>query len=173
LIKQELRLFRHQKLIEIIFLDICKDEPIKNTLAHLSQLADTLIQQALIRVEALLSTKHGQPVDHKGQPMQLNFIGMGKLGGEELNFSSDIDLICSYSDDGQLKGFGQLSHNQYFSNFVKLFKQFLNDSTADGFVYHVDLRLRFWGDSGPIVLSHNTLCTMTSCMAESGNNMPW
>ncbi len=155
LFKHKLRLFRHQKLIEIIYLDICKNEPVKDTLQHLSQLADVLIQQAVFKAEALLSAKHGQPIDQNGQPMHLNVIGMGKLGGSELNFSSDIDLICTYSDDGQLKGFGQLSHNQYFSNVVKLFKQFLNDTTADGFVYRVDLRLRPWGDSGPIALSHN------------------
>jgi len=154
-IKHELRLFRHQKLVEIIYLDICADETVKDTLLHLSQLADLLIEQALIKAEQILSAKHGQPVDLQGEPMQMNIIGMGKLGGRELNFSSDVDLICTYSDDGELKGFGQLSHTQYFSNVVKLFKQFLNDTTADGFVYRVDLRLRPWGNSGPIVLSHN------------------
>lgn len=154
-IKKQLRLFRHQKLVEIIYLDICQNESVENTLRHLTQLADLLIQQTQQKAEQLLSSKHGQPVTEDGEPMQLNIIGMGKLGGGELNFSSDIDLICSYSDEGQLKGFGQLSYSQFFTNVVKLIKQLLNDMTVDGFVYRVDLRLRPWGDSGPIALSHH------------------
>lgn len=154
-IKKQLRLFRHQKLVEIIYLDFCHNESVENTLLHLSQLADLLILQALSKTEHILSDKHGQPLNTQGEPMTLNIIGMGKLGGKELNFSSDIDLICVYSEDGQLKGFGQLSHTQYFTQVVKLCKQLLNESTKDGFVYRVDLRLRPWGDSGPVVLSHN------------------
>jgi glutamate-ammonia-ligase adenylyltransferase len=154
-IKQQLRLFRHRKLIQIIYLDICRKEPVERTLLHLSLLADELIKNALHKTEQILSARHGQPLDHTGEPMQLNILGMGKLGGRELNFSSDIDLIFTYSDEGQLKGFGQLSHSQYFTQVVKLFRQLLNDTTADGFVYRVDLRLRPWGDSGPLVLTHN------------------
>ncbi len=154
-IKKQLRLFRHQKLVEIIYLDICQNETVEDTLLHLTQLADCLVQQTQHKAEQLLSAKHGQPVHEDGEPMQLNIIGMGKLGGGELNFSSDIDLICSYSEDGQLKGFGQLSYSQFFTNVVKLIKQLLNEMTVDGFVYRVDLRLRPWGDSGPIALSHH------------------
>lgn len=154
-VKKELRLYRHQKLVEIIYMDICQQADVEHTLLRLSELADVLIQQSLNKAEQILSGKHGQPVDENGNPMQLNIIGMGKLGGKELNFSSDIDLICCYSEDGQLKGFGQQSYKQYFTNVVKLFKQFLHESTVDGFVYRVDLRLRPWGDSGPIVLSHS------------------
>ena len=154
-IKQQLRKFRHRKLIEIIYLDICKSEKIENTLLQLSQLADLLIQQALNKAEQILSTKHGQPVDVLGEPMHLNIIGMGKLGGRELNFSSDIDLICCYSDDGKLNGYGKLSHTQYFTHVVNMLKQCLHETTTDGFVYRVDLRLRPWGDAGPLVLSHN------------------
>ena len=156
-IKQQLRVFRHQKLLEIIYLDVCLHETIENTLLQLSQLADLLIQQALKKTEQILSAKHGQPVDTLGKDMSLNIIAMGKLGGRELNFSSDIDLICCYSDDGQLDGYGKLSHSQFFTLVVKLLKQFLHETTADGFVYRVDLRLRPWGDAGPLVLSHNAI----------------
>ncbi|MCP4078013.1 MAG: bifunctional [glutamate--ammonia ligase]-adenylyl-L-tyrosine phosphorylase/[glutamate--ammonia-ligase] adenylyltransferase [Gammaproteobacteria bacterium] len=155
IIQSLLRKFRHQKLVEIIYLDICLQQNIEDTLLHLSELADTLIQLALNKCEQILSVKHGQPLDELGQPMQLNIIAMGKLGGRELNFSSDIDLICCYSDDGQLAGFGQLTHTQYFTHIVKLFNQLLHELTADGFVYRVDLRLRPWGEAGPKVLSHN------------------
>jgi glutamate-ammonia-ligase adenylyltransferase len=155
-IKRQLRRFRHRKLTQIIFLDICRDAPVRQTLAYLSQLADLLIDQALTKAETLLARKHGQPLDESGEPMRLNVIGMGKLGGGELNFSSDIDLICSYSGDGQLKGFGQQTYNQFFTHVAKLFKALLHETTADGFVYRVDLRLRPWGEAGPLVLSHSS-----------------
>ena len=153
-VKRQLRLFRHRKLTQIIFLDICRGVPVSETLQNLTRLADLLIDQALARAESLLASKHGQPLDEQGEAMRLNVIGMGKLGGGELNFSSDIDLILTYSGDGQLKGFGQQTHNQFFTQVAKLFKTLLHETTADGFVYRVDLRLRPWGDAGPLVLSH-------------------
>ncbi len=154
-IKKQLRLFRHQKMVEIIYFDICRRQPVDDTLLQLSKLADLLIQQAQSKAEQILATKHGQPLHESGEPMQLNVIGMGKLGGGELNFSSDIDLICSYAEEGQLKGFGQLTHNQFFTHVVKLLNQLLHETTVDGFVYRVDLRLRPWGDAGPVALSHH------------------
>ncbi len=156
-VKRELRLYRHRKLVEIIYLDVVASNSLENTLRHLSDLADLLIETALTACSRQLSAKHGQPLDANGEPMQLNIIAMGKLGGRELNFSSDIDLICCYEGDGELTGFGQLSYQEYFSRLVRLLTQVLGESTADGFVYRVDLRLRPWGDSGPVVLSHSAL----------------
>lgn len=156
-VKRQLRLYRHRKLVEIIYLDVVAGNSLENTLHHLSDLAEQLIQIALEASNQQLSAKHGQPVDADGEPMQLNIIAMGKLGGRELNFSSDIDLICCYESDGELTGYGQLSYQEYFARLVRLFNQVLSDNTADGFVYRVDLRLRPWGDSGPVVLNHGAL----------------
>ncbi len=156
-VKRELRLYRHQKSVEIIYLDVVEQNPLENTLSHLSDLAEQIIGVALDACQRLLSAKHGQPLDDDGAEMQLNIIAMGKLGGRELNFSSDIDLICCYQDDGELTGFGQLSHQEYFARLTKLFNQALSEVTPDGFAYRVDLRLRPWGDSGPVVLSHAAL----------------
>jgi glutamate-ammonia-ligase adenylyltransferase len=156
-IKQQLRHYRHRKMVEIIYLDVVAQNPLENTLHHLSDLADQVIQLALAACNRQLSDKHGQPLDADGEPMLLNIIAMGKLGGRELNFSSDIDLICCFEHDGELSGFGQLSYQEYFARLVRLFSQLLADSTADGFVYRVDLRLRPWGDSGPVVLNHSAL----------------
>ncbi|MCP4389730.1 MAG: bifunctional glutamine synthetase adenylyltransferase/deadenyltransferase, partial [Gammaproteobacteria bacterium] len=157
LAKQQLRHYRHRKLVEIIYLDVVAQNTLENTLHHLSDLADQLIELALATCNKQLSDKHGQPLDADGNPMLLNIIAMGKLGGRELNFSSDIDLICCFEHDGELTGFGQLSYQEYFARLVRLFSQMLSDSTADGFVYRVDLRLRPWGDSGPVVLNHSAL----------------
>jgi len=160
-VKRKLRLYRHRKLVEIIYLDVVAANPLQSTLLHLSNLADQLIRIALDICQRQLSAKHGQPIETNGEangePMELNIIAMGKLGGRELNFSSDIDLICCYEGDGELSGYGQLTHQEYFSRVVRLFNQLLSDATADGFVYRVDLRLRPWGDSGPVVLSHSAL----------------
>jgi len=156
-VRQQLRLYRHQKLVEIIYLDVAAASPVRTTLQQLSDLADQLIITALKACQQQLSAKHGQPLESNADAMELNIIAMGKLGGRELNFSSDIDLICCYEADGELSGYGQLSYQEYFSRLVRLLNQVLSDTTADGFVYRVDLRLRPWGDSGPVTLSHNAL----------------
>jgi len=156
-VKHELRHYRHRKLVEIVYLDVVAGQPVETTLLQLSDLADQLIGCALDLCQRQLAQKHGQPVDASGAAMGLNVIAMGKLGGRELNFSSDIDLICCYESDGELRGYGQLSYQEYFSRVVRLLNQLLGDTTADGFVYRVDLRLRPWGDSGPVVLSHSAL----------------
>ena len=156
-LKKQLRLYRHQKMIEIIYLDVVATIPVEMILRHLSDLADQLIRTALKACQQQLSAKHGQPLESNGDLMELNIIAMGKLGGRELNFSSDIDLICCYDSDGELSGYGQLSYQEYFNRLVRLTSQVLSEATAEGFVYRVDLRLRPWGESGPVALSHSAL----------------
>jgi glutamate-ammonia-ligase adenylyltransferase len=157
LVKSNLRKFRHRKLIEIIYMDVIENSSLRDTLICLSDLADLLIRSALDASQSHLVAKHGQPIDENGNKIELNIIAMGKLGGRELNFSSDIDLICCYSADGELDGYGRLTHQEFFTRVTRLFTQLLNETTADGFVYRVDLRLRPWGDSGPVALSHAAL----------------
>ena len=152
--KYQLRQYRHLKLVQIIYLDVVRHTAQRRILRYLSDLADLLIRQTLSTCEKQLADKHGQPIDAHGEPMRLNMIAMGKLGGRELNFSSDIDLIACYADDGNLQGFGHLSYHEFFTRTLRLFCQCLNDRTENGFVYRVDLRLRPWGDSGPLVFSH-------------------
>ncbi len=156
-LRRELRRYRHRKHLAIIYLDVVRGHPLDEILAHLSDLADHLILVALDACNKALAAKHGQPRNERGEPMQLNIIAMGKLGGRELNFSSDVDLICCYEGDGELDGYGRLSYQEYFSRLVRSLVQVLADNTEDGFVYRVDLRLRPWGDSGPVVLSHAAL----------------
>ena len=157
LLKRSLRCYRHLKLIEIIYLDVIENNSLQQTLFHLSDLADLLIRKALQASYHNLVSKHGQPLDENGNKIELGIIAMGKLGGRELNFSSDIDLICCYASDGELEGYGRLSHQEFFTRLTRLFTQILNETTDDGFVYRVDLRLRPWGDSGPLVLNHAAL----------------
>ncbi len=156
-VRRQLRLYRQRKMVEIIFLDVARDAAVESVLRNLSDLADQLIDIALQVAMQQLAHKHGQPLNDRGEAMHLNIIAMGKLGGRELNFSSDVDLICCYEADGELDGYGQLTYQEFFSRVVRLFTQLLSDTTAEGFVYRVDLRLRPWGDSGPVVLSHAAL----------------
>ena len=156
-LQHELRLYRHRKMVEIIYRDVVVRDAVELTLRRLSDLAEQLVGSALAVCNRLLAAKHGQPVGDNGDPMQLDIIAMGKLGGGELNFSSDIDLICSFESDGELAGYGRLSYQEYFSRLVKLLTRALGETTEDGFVYRVDLRLRPWGDSGPVVLNHGAL----------------
>jgi len=113
-VKQQLRRYRHRKLVEIIYLDVVASNPLEKTLHHLSDLADLLIRSALKACQQHLSVKHGQPLESNGDAMELNVIAMGKLGGRELNFSSDIDLICCYDSEGELSGYGQQRISQRF-----------------------------------------------------------
>jgi glutamate-ammonia-ligase adenylyltransferase len=117
-------------------------------------LADELINLAYQWAWQELAPQWGQPLDSTGQVMPLLILGMGKLGGGELNFSSDIDLIFVYPHNGDTSGGRRSTENQQF--YTKLGQKIillLNQVTADGFVYRVDMRLRPFGDSGPLVLS--------------------
>ncbi len=152
-IKQYLREKRHQCLIQIILNDVCLNQPVADILKQISELAEKLIQTALVAATTLLSDKHGMPLDNEGNPQQLIVLAMGKLGGGELNFSSDVDIIYLYANDGELSGVGSLSYREFYSRVARLFTKLLNDVTEHGFVYRVDLRLRPWGDSGPVVIN--------------------
>ena len=100
----------------------------------------------------------GEAYDEKGQVMPLLILGMGKLGGGELNFSSDIDLVCCYPYDGMTQGGARsISHQEYFSKIVQKLSNLLSDVTVDTFCYRIDLRLRPFGDAGPLVSSFDAL----------------
>ena len=118
---------------------------------------------------------YGIPLAPAGTPVYLAVLGMGKLGGGELNFSSDIDLIFAYSDDGDVHGStsaaigrtpvaaevrgkrGELSHHEFFTRIGRRLMGVLSEATEDGFVFRVDMRLRPNGDSGPLALSFDAM----------------
>ncbi|NWG39140.1 MAG: bifunctional [glutamate--ammonia ligase]-adenylyl-L-tyrosine phosphorylase/[glutamate--ammonia-ligase] adenylyltransferase [Hydrogenophilaceae bacterium] len=122
-----------------------------------SDLAEVCIQAALDFHVRLLAERHGQPKNSDGSPMGLVVVGMGKLGGRELNVSSDIDLIYLYPDEGETKGPSPISHHEFFLRLGKKISNAISDMTADGYVFRVDLRLRPWGDSGPLAMSYAML----------------
>ncbi|AKE74213.1 TPA: bifunctional [glutamate--ammonia ligase]-adenylyl-L-tyrosine phosphorylase/[glutamate--ammonia-ligase] adenylyltransferase [Klebsiella pneumoniae] len=155
---RELRLFRRQMMVRIAWaqaLSLVREE---ETLQQLSVLAETLIVAARDWLYAACCKEWGTPCNAEGQPQPLLILGMGKLGGGELNFSSDIDLIFAWPEHGATRGGRrELDNAQFFTRLGQRLIKALDQPTQDGFVYRVDMRLRPFGDSGPLVLSFAAL----------------
>jgi glutamate-ammonia-ligase adenylyltransferase len=101
---------------------------------------------------------HGEPRGGTDRsPQQLHVVGMGKLGGAELNASSDIDLVLIYPEEGETDGERSLSNHEFFTRMARRLIASLSELTGDGFVFRVDTRLRPYGDSGPLVVSFDML----------------
>ncbi len=147
-IKSRLRQFRNQRLLHILWRTIEGSGNLQESLASLSYLADGLIEAAVACSDRLLSPRFGQARNADGQEIPLVVLAMGKLGGRELNFSSDIDLIFLYREEGETDGPRTLSAHEYFTRRTRQIVALLDEVTADGFVYRVDTRLRPFGDSG-------------------------
>lgn len=147
-----LRGLRHTEMVRIAWRDLAGSDDLGSTLADLSALADACLEGALRWLESSMADVHGTPRDACGEPMRLAVLAMGKLGGEELNFSSDIDLIFVFRARGETDGERPLTHEAYFRKLAQRLVKVLQEVTEDGFVYRVDTRLRPFGDSGPLVM---------------------
>lgn len=156
--KYKLREYRHCVMAKLAAADILGQLSITEALKHFSIFADAAIEQSLSWAFKRLVAKHGTPRDSNGEAMPMLVIGMGKLGGRELNFSSDIDLIFAYPEQGETEGPGRnLEHSVFYKRLAQLFIALLDETTADGQVFRVDMRLRPFGQSGPLVTSINAL----------------
>ena len=152
-----LRCCRQFHMAAITFSDVLNRQSIDASLLQVSSLANALIQQGYTWLYSSLCSKHGTPVGSHG-PMPMYILGMGKLGGHELNFSSDIDLIFTYPEKGETQGGKKsLEHQQFFTRLAQKLIQALNKVTVDGQVYRVDMRLRPFGESGPLVLHFDAM----------------
>jgi len=154
--KSVLRKFRNLFSTQIIWHDINGKLDWRTLFKLQSDLADVCMRVALNYVEQSYAQRYQVPVDEQGNSLQLCVIAMGKWGGRELNFSSDIDYIYLYAESGEVEnvsGTKSLDHHQYFLRQAQKVNQLLDDVTADGFVYRCDTRLRPFGDSGSLVVS--------------------
>lgn len=157
-LRRELRLYRHRETVRLACRDLLGLAPLDEVLAELSALADALVATATDWLAQDLSRRFGHPADADGAPMSLVVIAMGKLGGRELNFSSDIDLMFVYRAAGETRGGTRaLSNQEYFDRLGKRLIPVLDDVTGEGFVYRVDMRLRPFGDSGALTASFAAL----------------
>ncbi|MEY4195507.1 MAG: hypothetical protein RLZZ226_1875, partial [Pseudomonadota bacterium] len=148
-----LRQFRNREMIRIAWRDIADWASLEDTLQELSWLAETCIDASLAFLFRQAELRGPVPLDQAGQPQSLLVLGMGKLGAFELNFSSDIDLIFGYRNDGLLPDRNQTPYSEFYARLARSLVKVLDARTEDGFVFRVDTRLRPFGDSGPLVMS--------------------
>jgi len=156
---QKLRVQRNWMMGRIALRDLMTLAKLEETVAATSELADALVGSALDWHYKRFCERYGTPIGREsGEPQKLIVIGMGKLGGQELNFSSDVDLIFTYPEGGETQGASRsISNEQFFIRLGQALNKSLVDVTNDGFVYRVDMRLRPFGDAGPLAVNFASL----------------
>jgi len=156
---RRLRRFRNRAQLRIVWRELNRLADLGETCRDLSGLADACVALSCDFLHAQQVAQFGTPVGRQsGQAQQLLVLGMGKLGAEELNLSSDIDLIFAYPESGETTGQKRPIDNQeFFTRLGQRLIKALDAITADGFVFRVDMRLRPYGSSGPLVCSFNAL----------------
>lgn len=152
-----LRQFRNREMVRIIWRDLTLMAGLDETLEDLSELADVCVQIALDRLYAWAVESQGVPRDKDGREQKLVVLGMGKLGARELNLSSDIDLIFCFPSHGHTDGRREIENEAFFVKLGRKLINALSKQTVDGFVFRVDMRLRPFGDSGPLVVSFDAM----------------
>ncbi len=152
-----LRRFRQLQMLRIVWRDIGGWASLDETLEDLSELADICIRQSVDKLYAWAVEKSGVPRDADGQAQRLIVLGMGKLGARELNLSSDIDLIFCFPEHGRTDGARPIENEQFFTRLGRQLVNVLSKQTAEGFVFRVDMRLRPFGDSGPLVVTYGAM----------------
>ncbi|HEY0505021.1 MAG TPA: bifunctional [glutamate--ammonia ligase]-adenylyl-L-tyrosine phosphorylase/[glutamate--ammonia-ligase] adenylyltransferase [Lysobacter sp.] len=148
-----LRRHRAAESTRLVWRDALGHDDVAATLAGTTRLAETCLQAALQAVEEDFAQRHGLIRDADGVPQRLVVFGLGKLGGEELNFSSDIDLVYGYEHDASSDGARPLDAEHYYARLGQQLAKLLDELTADGFSHRVDLRLRPYGNAGRVAWS--------------------
>ena len=158
---EQLARFKRRNSVRVGLKDVLGLATLAETTLELSQLADVILGQALVDADQELEKRYGQPQyrDAQGRVARSGFsiISLGKLGGSELNYSSDIDLLFLYAHDGETAGGRKagsvVSNKEYFVRLAQTVTGRLAEATSEGPVYRVDLRLRPEGDQGDLAIS--------------------
>ena len=148
-----LRVLRQQEMVRIAWRDLNALADIETILHELTDFAEVVVSVTLQTLEQQQAEIFGMPCDANGEEQSLLVFAMGKMGGGELNFSSDIDLIFTFADDGETSGPRRKSHYEFYLAVIRKLVKVLDEVTVDGFVYRVDTRLRPFGESGPMAMS--------------------
>ncbi|MBV2234526.1 MAG: bifunctional [glutamate--ammonia ligase]-adenylyl-L-tyrosine phosphorylase/[glutamate--ammonia-ligase] adenylyltransferase [Sterolibacterium sp.] len=160
-LKPALRQFKQRAYARLITRDLAGLASLAEVTASMTLIAEIALATAQRVLMQSLVARFGQPRSETGTPQQLIIIGMGKLGGRELNVSSDIDLIFLFPENGQTDGQGSsgksLDNVEFFTRLGRGLISALDEITGDGQVFRVDMRLRPNGDSGPLVASFDML----------------
>ncbi|OAM52806.1 bifunctional glutamine synthetase adenylyltransferase/deadenyltransferase [Methylovorus sp. MM2] len=153
MLKKVLRKLRQRVILRVISRDLNGLADLQEVVQTMTSLAEVTVQFALQCITPWLEAIYGEPIGETGEKQSLIVVGMGKLGGKELNASSDIDLIFAFEEDGQTNGTKSLSNHEFFTRLSKKFIAAIDEITADGFVFRVDMRLRPYGSDGPLACS--------------------
>jgi glutamate-ammonia-ligase adenylyltransferase len=148
----ELRRWRCREMVRIAWRDLAGWADLEETLADLTSFADEAIRTGCDFARRPLVARYGEPCSH-GVIQPLVIVAMGKLGGGELNFSSDVDLVLLFPEHGETNGPRPIANEEFFTRLGQGLVRMLETPTQDGFVLRVDMRLRPFGDSGPLVAS--------------------
>ncbi|HVN35789.1 MAG TPA: bifunctional glutamine synthetase adenylyltransferase/deadenyltransferase, partial [Casimicrobiaceae bacterium] len=152
-----LRTLRLRAFVHTLARDLTGRAQLAEVCATTTTLAEVALRSALTLHHRALAATHGEPRDADGAAQELAIVGMGKLGGSELNVSSDVDLIFVYPEEGDTDGARALSSREFFERLGRRVIAALNDTTPDGYVFRVDMRLRPYGESGPLAVSFAAL----------------
>jgi glutamate-ammonia-ligase adenylyltransferase len=150
-----MRRARQQLMLNTMARDLLGLADLNEVCGGMCRFAETTVQAALTLHTADCATSRGLPIGETGKPQELVVVGMGKLGGGELNVSSDIDLVFLYPEEGETNGNRSQSNHEFFKRVGQRVIASLNDLTGDGFVFRVDMRLRPNGDSGPLAVCYD------------------
>ncbi|MDD3528669.1 MAG: bifunctional [glutamate--ammonia ligase]-adenylyl-L-tyrosine phosphorylase/[glutamate--ammonia-ligase] adenylyltransferase, partial [Gallionellaceae bacterium] len=172
-LKRRLRDLRQRVMAVLIVRDL-------NRLADLAEVTRTCTELAEVAFETAddwhhrdLADVHGEPLDGQGQPQRLIVVGMGKLGGRELNVSSDVDPIFVYPEDGETTGPRRITSHDFFVRLGRRLVSTIGETTYDGFVFRVDMRLRPYGDEGPLASSFAMLENYFYTQAREWERYAW
>jgi len=153
-----LRRLRRREMVRIAWRDIGGCAGFEETVAETSAFAEAALSAALQRLEGWQREQLGEPAGESGAPQGLVVIALGKLGAAELNFSSDIDLMFAFAESGRTRGGTRpVANEEFFTRLGRRLIRVLERATDEGFVFRVDMRLRPFGPSGPLVSSFNAL----------------
>ncbi|HET9836364.1 MAG TPA: bifunctional [glutamate--ammonia ligase]-adenylyl-L-tyrosine phosphorylase/[glutamate--ammonia-ligase] adenylyltransferase [Rhodanobacteraceae bacterium] len=148
-----LRRFRQAEALRLVFRDVNGLDDLSDTLGGTTALYEALIAAALRDAESRMRARYGTPRSAQGEVQALAVMALGKLGGGELNFSSDVDLILAFPEAGETEGARVLDNAEFFARVAREFVRSLSESSENGIAARVDLRLRPFGEAGPVVAS--------------------
>ena len=169
-----LRQLRKEVMLAVIGRDLAQVGDLAEVVATMTALAAIAIETATAGAHAELVEQYGEPLgEASGTRQALHVAGMGKLGGAELNVSSDIDLVLLYPEEGETDGARTISNHEFFSRLARKLTAILSELTEDGYVFRVDLRLRPYGESGPLVASFDMLETYLITQGREWERYAW
>jgi len=155
-LRAALRQLRQRVILRVLARDLGGLAELEEVCATMTALAEVSIDAALEFLDPDAAAELGAPMA-SGRRQRLIVIGMGKLGGAELNVSSDVDLIFAFPEEGETAGSRTVSNHEFFDRLGRNLIAALDEATSDGRVFRVDMRLRPWGEDGPLAMSFDAL----------------